>query len=160
MDVEAVLLPFSSFHKPPHPPRNSGTRIGTVPDTRKPFRKAYTTVVLFVERSIMGRQTSIDGDPGMQAASIYPMYLATNGTISIESNSLVRLWTNEMALAVRCPDPMMSTGAMLYQPKPEDIARDSLRVTGMIKASTTPPRMAPTMVVTGKKRTLSPAAFS
>ena len=70
---------------------NKGTKIGTVPDTRKPFKNAYTTVVLFVERSIMGRQTSIEGDPGTQAASIKPTCLATKGTISIDSNSLVRL---------------------------------------------------------------------
>ena len=71
-------------------PKNNGTRIGTVPDTSNPFRKAYTTVVLFMERSIMGRQTSIDGDPGMQAASINPIYLATEGTMSIEAQQYSR----------------------------------------------------------------------
>ena len=78
-------------HSCAHPPMNKGTNIGTVPDTRKPVTNEYTTVVLFVDRSITGRQISIAGDPGTQAASMKPTYLATKGTISIENSSLVRL---------------------------------------------------------------------
>ena len=108
---------------------------------------------------MIGRQTSIAGAPGTQAASIQPTFAAISGSSRILNTSLITLCKNEIALAVRYPASMMMPGASEYQPKPAPIARDSGRLSLNNRPQSAAPISVPTMQASGNTRMRKPASF-
>ena len=76
---------------------NMGTNTGTVILIIAPVINEYTTISPLVTFSTIGRQTSIDDEPGSDMASRQPSFSATRGIKIMPKSSRIILWKNHYA---------------------------------------------------------------